>query len=109
LQCTHAAEGAALGGESSFSGGEGAVDDVFEVGVYVPRREKGGVVQREAACGVFPYVVFYVYSLACQAALAGGCLRLRALRMRVRCRTASWSKGMRESCREYMSGCGFDI
>eukprot|EP00962_Isochrysis_galbana_P039570 scaffold14201_cov161-Isochrysis_galbana.AAC.1 len=39
----HAAEGAALGGESSFSGGEGAVDDVFEVSVYVPWREEGGV------------------------------------------------------------------
>eukprot|EP00962_Isochrysis_galbana_P017161 scaffold4935_cov115-Isochrysis_galbana.AAC.1 len=38
----HAAEGAALGGESSFSGGEGAVDDVFEVSVYVPWREEGG-------------------------------------------------------------------
>eukprot|EP00962_Isochrysis_galbana_P047047 scaffold19114_cov118-Isochrysis_galbana.AAC.13 len=38
----HAAEGAVLGGESSFAGGEGAVDDVFEVSVYVPWREEGG-------------------------------------------------------------------
>eukprot|EP00962_Isochrysis_galbana_P033916 scaffold11425_cov102-Isochrysis_galbana.AAC.6 len=35
-----------------------------------------------------------MFSLACQAALAGGCLRLRALRMRVRCRTVSWSRGV---------------
>eukprot|EP00962_Isochrysis_galbana_P004143 scaffold1148_cov108-Isochrysis_galbana.AAC.15 len=51
---THAAEGAVLGGESSFAGGEGAVDDVFEVGVYVPWREKGGggAFAREAFGGV---------------------------------------------------------
>eukprot|EP00962_Isochrysis_galbana_P012740 scaffold3611_cov131-Isochrysis_galbana.AAC.5 len=54
---THAAEGAVLGGESSFAGGEGAVDDVFKVGVYVPWREKGG---GAAGGGVFPDVVFYV-------------------------------------------------
>eukprot|EP00962_Isochrysis_galbana_P012854 scaffold3645_cov133-Isochrysis_galbana.AAC.1 len=54
---THAAEGAVLGGESSFPGGEGAVDDVLEVGVYVPRREKGG---GATGSGVFPDVVFYV-------------------------------------------------
>eukprot|EP00962_Isochrysis_galbana_P052588 scaffold24059_cov101-Isochrysis_galbana.AAC.1 len=42
-----------LGGESSFSGGEGAVDDVFKVGVYVSRREKGG---GATGSGVFPYI-----------------------------------------------------
>eukprot|EP00962_Isochrysis_galbana_P031461 scaffold10253_cov124-Isochrysis_galbana.AAC.14 len=54
---THAAEGDVLGGESSFAGGEGAVDDVFEVSVYVPRREEGG---GATGSGVFPDVVFYI-------------------------------------------------
>eukprot|EP00962_Isochrysis_galbana_P040688 scaffold14784_cov123-Isochrysis_galbana.AAC.1 len=42
------------------------------------------VVQRETASS---HTWSFMFSLACQAALAGGCLRLRALRMRVRCRT----------------------
>ena len=46
-----------MGGESSFSCGEGAVDDVFKVTVYVSRCEKGG---GATGSGVFPYVVFYV-------------------------------------------------
>eukprot|EP00962_Isochrysis_galbana_P017159 scaffold4934_cov128-Isochrysis_galbana.AAC.8 len=53
----HAAEGAALGGEFSFSGGEGAVDDVFEVSVYVPWREEGG---GATGSGVFPDVRVHV-------------------------------------------------
>eukprot|EP00962_Isochrysis_galbana_P035655 scaffold12233_cov129-Isochrysis_galbana.AAC.1 len=60
-------------------------------------------VQREAASS---QTWSFIFSLACHAALAGGCLRLRALRMRVRWRTLSWSRGMREFCKEYMSGCG---
>jgi len=38
---------------------KGAVDDVFEVSVYVPWREEGG---GATGSGVFPDVVFYIES-----------------------------------------------
>eukprot|EP00962_Isochrysis_galbana_P009510 scaffold2646_cov103-Isochrysis_galbana.AAC.9 len=44
--------------------------------------QQPGAVQREAASS---QTGSFIFSLACHAALAGGCLRLRALRMRMRC------------------------
>eukprot|EP00962_Isochrysis_galbana_P013519 scaffold3830_cov108-Isochrysis_galbana.AAC.4 len=68
--------------------------------------EKGGKASLPGVARGSQGIVECPVALACQAALAGGCLRLRALRMRVRCRTVSWSRGMRESCRGLPSALG---
>eukprot|EP00962_Isochrysis_galbana_P015623 scaffold4491_cov119-Isochrysis_galbana.AAC.5 len=73
------------------------------LGVCTSRGVSKVAVHREAASS---QTWSFIFNRACHAALAGGCLRLRELRMRVRWRTVSWSIGGCASFVESMSGCG---